>query len=85
MTTIFLIDLIGWVGALLVLVAYGLISARKTTGHSLSYQGMNFLGGIFLLINTMYYGALPSSFLNLIWAGIAVYALVGKRKQPIES
>ncbi len=85
MTTLFLVDLIGWAGAVLVLVAYFLISARKTSSHSLSYQGMNFLGGIFLLINTMYYGALPSSFLNLIWAGIAVYTLVGKRKQPLES
>ncbi len=85
MTMNFFVDLVGWIGALLVLVAYGLISTRRTTGHSLNYQGMNFLGGIFLLINTMYYGALPSSFLNLIWAGIAVYALVGKRKQPLES
>lgn len=72
----FWVDLIGWAGALAVLLAYALISARKLKGDSRAFQLLNLAGGVFLLINTVYFGALPSAFVNLVWIGIAVVALV---------
>lgn len=71
----FWVDFIGWIGALLILTAYALISFRKVEGNSLEYQSLNILGSILLAVNTLYYGAIPSSLVNIIWAIIAVFAI----------
>ena len=70
-----LIDILGWMGAIALLVAYALISARRVEGDSTAYQLLNLVGSILLILNTFYYGAYPSSFLNLFWIAIALYAL----------
>ena len=38
------VEIAGWIGALLILLAYLLLSAGKLTGQSLVYQGMNVVG-----------------------------------------
>ncbi|MCZ6452199.1 MAG: hypothetical protein O6918_15225 [Deltaproteobacteria bacterium] len=70
-----LIDILGWIGAIGLLAAYVLISAKKVEGDSTSYQLLNLVGSFFLILNTLYYGAYPSSFLNLFWIAVALYAL----------
>ncbi len=70
-----LIDILGWIGAIALLVAYALISAKRVEGDSTGYQLLNLVGSILLILNTLYYGAYPSSFLNLFWMGVALYAL----------
>jgi hypothetical protein len=69
------IDLVGWCGALLVLLAYALVSTRHARGDSLGYQSLNIAGALALLANTAYAGAYPSSFVNAIWIGIGIFAL----------
>lgn len=78
-----LIDTVGWIGAIALLVAYGLISAEKIKSKSRFYQGLNLVGSVGLIVNTVYYGAYPSTFVNVIWLGIAVAALVavGRRAE----
>jgi NADH:ubiquinone oxidoreductase subunit 6 (subunit J) len=73
-----IIDIIGWVGTILFLVAYALVSAKKVEADSWSYQGMNLIAGIFLTINTLYLQAYPSAGLNIAWLLIAVITL-GRR------
>lgn len=70
-----LIEVIGWAGAAMILVAYGLLSAGKMTGRSVSYQVLNVVGALGFIINSGYNGALPSAALNVIWFGIGVAAL----------
>ena len=70
------VDIIGWSGAILVLVAYAMVSSAKLTGDDLRYQILNLFGSIFLLINAFYHHALPSSVVNVIWIMIAIYMLV---------
>ena len=70
-----LIDILGWSGAIALLVAYALISAKRVEGESTGYQLLNLVGSILLILNTLYYGAYPSSFLNLCWRAVARYAL----------
>ncbi len=70
-----LINVLGWLGSMAVLLAYGLISARKLRGDSWFYQGLNLVGSVFLIINTLHYRALPSAFVNLVWSLIALLAL----------
>lgn len=68
-----IVDSIGWVGGLLVVIAYFMISSGKTNAKSLSFQLLNLLGSIFLIINTFVKGAYPSTAVNIIWVVIAVY------------
>jgi phosphatidylserine synthase len=68
-------DVLGWVGTVLYLVAYALISVKKVEGDSLFYQGMNIPAGILLVINTLYWRAYPSLGLNAAWISIALFTL----------
>jgi hypothetical protein len=80
-----LIEIIGWASALTILVAYGMLSVGKLSGQSVTYQVLNVLGAAGFVINSGYNGAIPSAALNVIWVGIAVYALVRirARKQQL--
>jgi hypothetical protein len=85
MTWQLLIDIVGWIGTGCILLAYILLSSGRLQGRSYAYQGLNLLGGIFLVINTIFYGAYPSTFLNFVWAIIAIAALIqGRRTLPLQ-
>ena len=73
-----LIDILGWIGAAALLGGYGLVSTRKTEGDSVLYQALNLTGSGLLMMNSFYYEAYPSSGLNIVWVGIALYALSRK-------
>ena len=77
-----LIDVAGWVGAAFLLLAYVLVSTKRTEGDSIIYQLLNMVGGALLIINSLYYGAYPSVGVNVLWIGIAVYALGKRRAKP---
>lgn len=69
------IDIIGWAGSALVITAYALITYNKISAGSILYTIFNLLGSLFLIINTVHYHAMPSAFVNVIWLGIAAWAL----------
>lgn len=75
MSVNFLINLLGWVGTVLYLIAYALISMKKVEGDSLLYQSMNILAGVLLIVNTLYLQAYPSAGLNVAWVGIGLFTL----------
>jgi len=75
------IAVVGWIGAILVLVAYVLLSARRINGHSTTYHVMNLLGAVGIAINSGWNGAIPSTAVNVIWIGIAIYALTAGAKK----
>jgi hypothetical protein len=77
-------DAIGWVGAAALLVAYAMISHKKLEGDSATYQLLNISGSILLAANTIFYGSYPSTFVNLIWAGIAVFSIVTRKRLESE-
>jgi hypothetical protein len=68
-------DTIGWAGGAALLVAYAMVSSRKLKGNSMAYQLLNIVGSLLLAANTISYRAYPSSFVNLIWMGIAVFSI----------
>jgi hypothetical protein len=72
---IILVEIAGWSGAVLILLAYGLLSAGRLTGQSVVYQGMNVVGAAGFAVNGWWHGALPSASLNVIWLLIGVWAL----------
>jgi hypothetical protein len=75
-------EVVGWIGAILILTAYALLTAGKLTGKSPAYQWMNVIGALGFIANSGWNGAWPSAILNVIWVGIGVVALwrmMGKR------
>ena len=71
-----LLNVLGWIGAFLLLLAYALVSFKKLEVDSQTYQWLNITASILLLINTIYYGAYPSSFVNAAWTVIAFFAIL---------
>jgi hypothetical protein len=74
------IEAIGWSGALLILGAYGLISAGKVDARSPLYQLMNIVGAAGFIVNSGWNGALPSAALNVVWLCIGLYTLLWRRR-----
>lgn len=81
-----LIEIIGWIGSIEILLAYGLNSYQKIKSNSLAFSLLNLTGGIFLMIYTLYKDAFANTFVNLVWVIIAVIAL-GKfyRQKPAKN
>lgn len=78
------VDIIGWIGAALLLSAYGAVSLGRWQGRSAMFQIFNALGSGGLIVNSMYYGAYPSVALNIVWILIAVWAIFGVPRRPRE-
>ncbi|MBI1770669.1 MAG: hypothetical protein HY015_10210 [Bacteroidetes bacterium] len=79
----FFIDLVGWIGSVEVIAAYGLNSYQRIKSDSIVFQILNFTGAIFLILNTIYYHAYPSAFINVVWviiAAVAIGRMIMKRK-----
>ncbi len=77
-----MVDIAGWTGSVLILAAYALLTARKVRGNSLNYQLLNIAGSILLIVNTLYYGALPPAALNLVWLAIGLYSIFRSVHHP---
>ena len=75
------IDIAGWSGTVLVLGSYALISSGKLLPRSALYQGMNLVGAVGLAINSGWNGAWPSAGLNVVWLGIALFAMRRNRRR----
>jgi phosphatidylserine synthase len=70
-----LINILGWTGSILYLLAYALVSMKKTEGDSVLYQGMNIFAGILLVIYTLFLGAYATTSLNAVWVAIGLFTL----------
>ncbi len=77
-----IIDVVGWFGAIAILLAYGAVSRGIVQGTSYRYQLWNVIGSASLLVNAAYYRAFPSSFVNIVWIGIAIVTIRRSRKSP---
>ena len=78
MNTNTLINILGWTGSILYLLAYALVSAKKVAGDSILYQGMNIFAGALLIIYTLYLGAHATTGLNAVWVAIGLFT-VGRK------
>jgi hypothetical protein len=70
----------------MILLAYALVTADRLTGRSPAFQWLNLVGAAGFVVNGLWHGAIPSASLNIVWMGIAGFALLrmaGRRKaQP---
>ncbi|MEO7654732.1 MAG: hypothetical protein ABIS23_03500 [Sphingomicrobium sp.] len=70
-----LMEVVGWVGAILILASYGLLTAGKLDAKSPAYQWLNVVGAMGFIANSSWNRAWPSAALNVIWVGIGAVAL----------
>ncbi|OHA99654.1 MAG: hypothetical protein A3G47_00465 [Candidatus Zambryskibacteria bacterium RIFCSPLOWO2_12_FULL_39_45] len=75
-----LIQIVGWVGTFLIVLAYFLVSYKKVDGSSKIYQAMNLLGAISVGVNVFHQQAWPAVALQVVWGIIAIVALIRKQK-----
>ena len=76
------VEIVGWIGAILILLAYLLLSAGRLSGQSLLYQAMNVVGAAGFVVNGWWHRALPSASLNVLWlliGAIASWRIIRKR------
>lgn len=68
-------DIVGWIGAALVIIAYFLVSTKKLPPTSVTYQLMNLIGALGVGINVFTQKAYPSLAIQIMWAAIAIFGL----------
>ena len=71
-----IIEVFGWIGAILIALAYFLLVHHDLSSRSKPYQWMNLLGAALLGINTFANSAYPSFTINIVWIFIAIYGLI---------
>ena len=77
-----MVEIVGWTGATLILLAYLLLSMGRLTGRSILYQAMNVVGAAGFIVNGWWHGAVPSAALNVVWmmiGGVALWRIWAKR------
>lgn len=65
-------DICGWVGTVLLLVAYWLVSSDRIEARSFLNQWMNFFGAVGIGFNAWSNGLLAVVVLDIFWAMIAL-------------
>ena len=83
------INIVGWVGVAMLLLAYWMVSTKRMEGSGIAFQLLNILGAAGLVTNSYYYGALPSVGVNVAWIAIGGYALLrairSRWERPVSS
>ena len=68
-------DILGWIGAVMVVGAYALLSMKKIDSGKI-YQAMNLVAGILIVIGLLPKNAWFSFALNAVWSVIALVSLI---------
>ena len=68
-------DVSGWIGMVLVLLAYTLLSTDKIK-NGILYQSLNLAAGIFMAIGLFPKNAWFSFTLQVVWGIVAIIALI---------
>ena len=68
-------ETIGWLGMMLILLAFFLVSFGFLAPHSISFQGLNILGSAGLMYISFKKKAYQPAVLNIVWMIIAIIAI----------
>ncbi len=74
----YVIEIVGWIAAALLLSAYVLLTLGKITSRSRLYQWLNVFAGAGLIVNSGWNGAYPSVFINVVWMAVGLYGVFGR-------
>ncbi len=75
--TFFWYDWAGYVGVALILLAFFLLQAQRLHGNRLTYQAMNILGALGVMLSLLFGNFnLPAFMLEVAWIAIGVYGVL---------
>ena len=74
-------QIVGWIGTLVIIIAYLLVSYKKVEGSNKYYQLMNLLGAIGVGINVFFQKAWPALTLQIAWGIIAISSLLTSKRK----
>jgi paired small multidrug resistance pump len=76
MSTIPWYDWVGYIGVVLVLLAFLLLQAHKLRGNGLGYQLMNILGALGIMLSLIFgrFNA-PAFMMQVAWVAIGVFGI----------
>ncbi|QLH32446.1 MAG: hypothetical protein HWD62_08440 [Cyclobacteriaceae bacterium] len=77
------ITALGWIGSVAVIAAYALNSLQKIKSNSTGFQLLNLTGAVLLIINSIFKEAYPFTFINTVWAVIALVSLFRIKLKPV--
>lgn len=77
-------NIAGWLGMILLLTAYFLISTQRVTNRSKLYHFLNMLGAAGIIWNTFVQKAWPAMSLNVVWVMIALSAILLGKKTKVK-
>jgi hypothetical protein len=75
------VEVAGWLGALLMLSAYVLLTVGRLKSQSPLYHWLNIISGAGLICNSGWNGAYPSVFINAVWLAIGFYGVFARSAQ----
>ncbi len=78
-------SIIGWMGALIYLLAYFLLGIHIISAEKSLFHILNALGGFCLVINSIHLKDAPNFVLNLLWAFIALYSIVQLARRTVKN
>ena len=70
-------EIVGWYGAIAILLAYALVSFKVIKSNSYAYQLLNLTGAIGIVIISIAKKANQPAALNIAWSIIAFIAIIG--------
>lgn len=75
---------IGYCGSLLILFSFVMVTRAKWQPQQTIYLLASFFGAMFLAIYQIWLGAYAGVLLNVVFAGVAVWALISKPKISVK-
>lgn len=72
-------ELIGWLGAILFILSYYLLSRGIWKQTEIKFHVLNLSGAICLVLNAIHFRDTANILVNIVWAGIAVMAIYNCR------
>lgn len=72
------LEILGWLGAVLILGGYALLASGKISKPGLLYHFMNLAGAVGIIANAAFHGSWPPVVLNVLWATIAILGIVSE-------
>jgi hypothetical protein len=73
-----LVEIVGWVGAIMMLSAYVLLTLGRLKSQSPVYHWLNIVSGAGLIVNSGWNGAYPSVCINGVWLIIGLYGVFAR-------
>lgn len=70
------IEVIGWLGALMILVGFALNGFEILQSQSYAYQLLNLVGALGAVVTSLHRKVYQTALLNGFWAVIAIFALI---------